>query len=135
MADLRALKVAALGRGKVSYRIARVESSNPKNRSIRQLPSACRSRKATYLPNSLLRRPRESRQDCSKAPNSIAGSGATRRAETVRRRSMFLSDAQLLRAIAASWAGPRNVLKAGHSNTAVSVYSAAYAWGSWLRYA
>src|SRR5437762_13496685 len=48
---------------------------------------------------------------------------------------LSLSDAQLLRAIAASWAGPRTVLKAGHSNTAVSVYSAAYAWGSWLRYA
>src|SRR6266705_4727891 len=47
---------------------------------------------------------------------------------------MSLSDAQLLCAIAASWAGPRTVLKAGHSNTAVSVYSAAYAWGSWLRY-
>src|SRR2546430_841602 len=48
----------------------RVESSNPKKRSIRQLPSFCRSRKATYLPYSVMRGPRVPRQDCWKAPNS-----------------------------------------------------------------
>jgi hypothetical protein len=40
---------------------------------------------------------------------------------------MSFSDAQLLLAIAASCVGPRTVLNAGHSNTALSVYSAAYA--------
>src|SRR2546430_10408448 len=49
---------------------------------------SCRSRKATYLPYSVLRAPRVSRQDCWKAPNSVAWSGATRRVATVRRRSM-----------------------------------------------
>jgi len=48
---------------------------------------------------------------------------------------MSFRDAQLLRAIAASSVGPRTVLNAGHSKTAVSVYSAAYASASWLRYA
>jgi len=48
---------------------------------------------------------------------------------------MSRKDAQLLRAIAASRAGPRTVLNAGHSKAAVSVYSAAYARGSRLRYA
>jgi len=50
----------------------RVESAKPKKRSIRQLPSSCRTRKATYLPNSVVRTPLESRQDCWKAPNSVA---------------------------------------------------------------
>src|SRR5215216_2571565 len=82
-----------------------------------------------------MRAPLESRHDCWKAPNSVAWSGATRLAETARRRSMSRRDAQLLRAMAASSAGPRTVLNAGHSKTAVSVYSAAYACGSRLRYA
>ena len=43
---------------------------------------------------------------------------------------MSLREAQFSRAIAASPVGPRTVLNAGHSNTAVSVYSAAYACGS-----
>ncbi len=43
--------------------------------------------------------------------------------------------AQLDRAIASSPARPRTVLNAGHSKTAVSVYSAAYAAASRLRYA
>ena len=77
-----------------------------------------------------MRVPLESRQDCSNAPNSVAWSGATRRLETVRRRSMSLREAQFSRAIATSPVGPRTVLNAGHSNTAVSVYSAAYACGS-----
>src|SRR5881394_687910 len=46
----------------------RVESSKPKKRSIRQPPSSCRSRKATYLPYSVMRAPRVPRQDCWKAP-------------------------------------------------------------------
>src|SRR5205823_2566814 len=87
---------------KVEGHSYRVESSKPKKRSIRQLPSSCRSRKATYLPYSIMRAPRVPRQDCWKAPNSVAWSDATRRAETVRRRSMSFRDAQLLRAIAAS---------------------------------
>src|SRR5688500_7341934 len=48
---------------------------------------------------------------------------------------MSFSDAQLLRAIASSPARPRTVLNAGHSKTALSVYSAAYAPGSRSRYA
>src|SRR2546425_4949265 len=59
----------------------------------------------------------------------------TRRVATVRRRSISFKDAQFSRAIAASAVGPRTVLNAGHSNTAVSVYNAAYACASWLRYA
>src|SRR5207253_2984120 len=78
---------------KANVQCRRVESSKPKKRSIRQLPSGCRSRKATYLPNSVMRSPLEARQDCWKAPNSVAWSGATRRVETVRRRSMSFSDA------------------------------------------
>src|SRR5438132_4831332 len=95
-------------------------------------PAAIRLREqeSDVPPNSVMRSPLEARQDCWKAPNSVAWSGATRRVETVRRRSMSFSDAQLLRAIAPSSAGPRTVLNAGHSKTAVSVYSAAYASGS-----
>jgi hypothetical protein len=48
---------------------------------------------------------------------------------------MFFKDAQLLRAIASSSAEPRTVLNAGHSKTALSVNSAAYARGSLVRYA
>src|SRR5687768_1637768 len=58
-----------------------------------------------------------------------------RRDDTVRRRSMSLRVAQLLRAIASIPARPRTVLKAGHSKIALSVYSVPYAWGSRVRYA
>jgi len=74
-----------------------------------------------------MRRPLESRQDCSNAPNSVAWFGrdaARRDGET---QVHVVQRGQLPRAIAASSVGPRTVLNAGHSNTAVSVYSAAYA--------
>src|SRR5687768_13664593 len=48
---------------------------------------------------------------------------------------MSLRAGQLLRAMASSPARLRTVLKAGHSNTAVSVNTAAYFRGSRLRYA
>src|SRR5207248_5067012 len=92
-----ALKLWRRVKNQSPRRARRVESSKPKNRSIRQLPSSCRSRKATYRPNSVMRTPLESRQDCSNAPNSVAWSGATRRVETASRRSMSFREAQLLR--------------------------------------
>src|SRR5437879_2845691 len=117
----RAAVVEARRRAQRRVGARRVESSKPKKRSIRQLPSCCRSRKATYLPYSVMRTPLESRQDCWKAPNSVAWSGAwsgaTRRVETIRRRSMSCTETQLLRAIAPRPVGPRTVLIAGHWNT------------------
>ena len=48
---------------------------------------------------------------------------------------MSRSVRQLSRAIASSPAGPRALLNAGHSNTALSAYNAPYARGSAARYA